>query len=86
MYVGFSKAMKKSGIRFHIGKKITKSNWWYMLFAALIVFAVVASIYIIGFGIWLLYSIGYGIYVIIKRAKAKKAQKKKPSEEGGEQI
>jgi len=63
MFISFSRRLKSmSGIRFGVGLRLTKSNWWYFLFALMLYGCFYLCWYsVIACG-WCLYFMLYAIY------------------------
>lgn len=90
MYIGFSKRLKKmSGLRFGVGLRLTKRNWWFIWFALIFVL-MFYMIYYTFIGIawmfyglyklyyWLFKGIVLGCKKLIQLIREKKAAKETP--------
>lgn len=67
MFISVGKMFGKGKLRFGVGIRITKNNFWWMAFAAMFYYMFLLMWYMMIFCFWLMYAMCYGIWWCIKK-------------------
>lgn len=67
MFISVGKMFGKGKLRFGVGIRLTKNNFWWMAFAAMFYYMFLLMWYMMLFCFWLMYAMCYGIWWCIKK-------------------